>query len=57
MAPNTKRLFTQFLFSYKLNAQTVALLGYADNARGDRNLDVTRTDRTFFVKIGYAWLP
>jgi hypothetical protein len=57
VAPNTKRLFTQFLFSYKLNAQTVALLGYADNARGDRNLDVTRTDRTFFVKIGYAWLP
>jgi hypothetical protein len=25
----TGRLFSQFLFSYKLNAQTVALLGYA----------------------------
>ena len=57
VAPNTKRLFTQFLFSYKLNAQTVALVGYADNARGDRSIDVTRTDRTFFAKIGYAWLP
>jgi hypothetical protein len=57
VAPNTKRLFSQLLFSYKLNAQTVALLGYADNARGDRDLDVTRTDRTFFVKVGYAWLP
>jgi len=57
VAPNTKRLFSQFLFSYKLNARTVALLGYADNARGDRTIDVTRTDRTFFAKIGYAWLP
>jgi hypothetical protein len=54
---NTRRLFSQFLFSYKLNPQTVALLGYADNARGDRTIDVTRTDRTFFAKIGYAWLP
>ena len=53
----TKQLFSQFLFSYKLNAQTVALIGYADNARGSQTIDVTRTDRTFFVKFGYAWLP
>lgn len=53
----TKQLFSQFLFSYKLNAQTVALMGYSDNARGDQTLDVTRTDRTFFIKLGYAWLP
>jgi hypothetical protein len=53
----TRRLFTQFLFSYKLNPQTVALVGYADNARGDQAIDVTRSDRTFFVKVGYAWLP
>ena len=53
----TKQLFSQFLFSYKLNAQTVALMGYSDNARGDQTIDVTRTDRTFFVKLGYAWLP
>ncbi len=54
---NTRRLFSQFLFSYKLNAQTVALVGYSDNARGDQTIDVTRTDRTFFIKLGYAWLP
>jgi hypothetical protein len=54
---NTRRFFSQFLFSYKLNAQTVALAGYADNALGSRTIDVTRTDRTFFVKLGYAWLP
>jgi hypothetical protein len=32
-------------------------MGYSDNARGDQTIDVTRTDRTFFVKLGYAWLP
>ncbi len=59
----TRGLFTQFLFSYKLNPRTVAFLGYSDNALGG-NFDswlgpgrvaVTRTDRTFFLKIGYAW--
>ncbi|MBX7186041.1 MAG: carbohydrate binding family 9 domain-containing protein [Vicinamibacteria bacterium] len=53
----TRQLFSQFLFSYKVNAQTVALMGYSDSARGDQTIDVTRTDRTFFVKLGYAWLP
>ncbi len=54
---HTRRLFSQFLFSYKLNAQAVALAGYSDNARGNQTVDITRTDRTFFVKLGYAWLP
>jgi hypothetical protein len=47
-------LFTQFLFSYKLNPQTVLFLGYSDNLSGFENIDLTRTDRTFFFKIGYA---
>jgi hypothetical protein len=59
----TRGLFTQFLFSYKLNPRTVLFLGYSDNAVGgvfdswlgpDR-VAITRTDRTFFLKIGYAW--
>jgi Domain of unknown function (DUF5916) len=58
----SKGLFTQFLFSYKLNPRTVLFLGYSDNAKGglldstvgpDR-IPITRTDRTFFLKIGYA---
>lgn len=53
----TRRLFTQALFSYKLNPQTVVLAGYSDNARGNEAFDLTRSDRTFFVKLGYAWLP
>ena len=55
-------IFAQLLFSYKLNPRTVLFLGYSDNATGgvfdswlgpDR-IAVTRTDRTFFLKLGYA---
>src|SRR6185436_8880071 len=54
-------LLSQLLFSYKLNPQTVLFVGYADNAlgfdqEGVRQVDLTRTDRTFFVKVGYAFL-
>jgi hypothetical protein len=59
----TQGLFTQFLFSYKLNPRTVLFLGYSDNALGGvfdsllgpGRIGLTRTDRTFFLKIGYAW--
>jgi len=58
---SSRSLFTQFLFSYKLNARTVLFLGYSDNGFGG-NFDysglgrvaITRTDRTFFMKISYA---
>lgn len=53
--PETRTLFTQFLFSYKLNPRTVLFLGYSDNSFGMRGIDITQTDRTFFVKLGYAW--
>lgn len=52
--PESRGLFTQFLFSYKLNAQTVLFLGYSDNSLGTRDVDLTRSDRAFFLKIGYA---
>jgi Domain of unknown function (DUF5916)/Carbohydrate family 9 binding domain-like len=54
--PHTKGLFTQFLFSYKINPQTVLFLGYSDNSQGYNGIDITRTDRTFFLKIGYAFV-
>ncbi|MFC2160656.1 DUF5916 domain-containing protein [Acidobacteriota bacterium] len=53
--PKTQTFFTQFLFSFKLNPQTVFFLGYSDNYLGMNGLDLMQTDRTFFVKIGYAW--
>jgi hypothetical protein len=45
--PQSERLFTQFLFAYKLNPQTVFY----------ERIDLTRSDRTLFLKLGYAWLP
>jgi hypothetical protein len=51
----TSTFFTQLLFSYKLNPRTVLFLGYSDNYLGARGIDLTQTDRTFFVKVGYAW--
>lgn len=54
--PKTRTLFTQLLFSYKLNPQTVLFLGYSENQLGMRGIDLTRKDRTFFLKIGYALL-
>jgi len=58
-----RELFTQLLFSYKINPQTVLFLGYSDNQLGREDpqagleeASLTRTDRTFFFKVGYAWL-
>jgi hypothetical protein len=59
----TRRLFSQYLFSFKINPQTVLLLGYSDNRSGFQTgidapfrTDLAQTDRTFFMKIGYAWV-
>jgi hypothetical protein len=52
----TKGLFTQFLFSYKINPQTVLFIGYSDNSLGQQGVDITRINRTFFLKLGYAWV-
>jgi chemotaxis methyl-accepting protein methylase len=53
----TLTLGTQLLYSYKLNPQTVLFVGYSDNAREDDEVaDLTRTDRTVFAKLSYAWL-
>ena len=51
----TRRLFSQYLFSYKLNPQTVLFAGYSDNSANVNRVDLAQTDRTFFVKLGYAW--
>jgi hypothetical protein len=54
--PAVETLFTQLLFSYKLNARTVLFLGYSDNQLALEGIDRTRTDRTLFFKLGYAWI-
>ena len=52
-----RELFTQLLFSYKVNPQTVLFLGYSDTRLGEDGLDLALRDRTAFLKLGYAWLP
>ncbi|MEW6336404.1 MAG: DUF5916 domain-containing protein [Acidobacteriota bacterium] len=49
--------FNQLLFSYTLNPQTVVFAGYSDarDGLGD-GANLALRDRTFFVKLGYAWL-
>ncbi|HEX2092100.1 MAG TPA: DUF5916 domain-containing protein [Longimicrobiaceae bacterium] len=53
--PETNTLFTQLMFAHKVNPQTVLFVGYTDNRLGLQDVDLTRTGRTFFVKLGYAW--
>ena len=55
VSPETRKLFTQLLFSYKLNPRTVLFLGYSGNHLGADTFSLTQTDRSFFVKLGYAW--
>jgi len=55
---NSRSVGRQLLYSYKLNPQTVFFLGYSDRHIDDDELSsLTATDRTFFMKIGYAWMP
>ena len=52
--PEFRQLFTQLLFSYKLNPRTVLFLGYSDNYYGNQDFSLSQNDRTLFLKIGYA---
>ncbi len=52
----SRSLFTQLLFSYKLNPRTVLFLGYSDHYAGTREIELTQTDRTIFFKLGYAFV-
>ncbi|HUP20330.1 MAG TPA: hypothetical protein VM778_10305 [Gemmatimonadota bacterium] len=38
-----------------MNPRTVVYAGYTDEAFDDDAVDLTRTDRTLFLKLGYAW--
>ena len=52
----TQNLFLQLLGSYRLNSRTVLLVGFSNNHRGETGFPLTQTDRTFFIKLGYAFL-
>ena len=48
-------VFTQLLFSYKLNPRTVVFLGYSEFGIESQDFQMTSVDRTLFVKLGYSW--
>jgi hypothetical protein len=52
--PRSRHLFSQLLFSYKINPQTLLFLGYSDDYYGFWQIPLRQNNRTFFVKIGYA---
>ncbi len=52
----SEELFSQLLFSYKINPRTVLFLGYSDDALGSQDFRLTRENRALFFKIGYAWV-
>ncbi len=52
----SRNLFTQLLFSYKLNPRTVLFLGYSDNYQADEDVSLVQSNRAVFLKIGYAWV-
>lgn len=52
--PEFKHLFSQILFSYKINPRTVLFLGYSDDYYGDHAIPLKQNNRTLFLKIGYA---
>ena len=54
--PEFQNLFSQLLFSYKLNPRTVLFVGYSDNSSATQDYGLTQADRTIFAKIGYAWV-
>jgi hypothetical protein len=43
------------LYGYRLNWQTVLFVGYGDNGIVDEGNSLVRTNRSFFVKVSYAW--
>ena len=51
----SQSFFSQFLFSYRVNPQTLLFLGYSDNHLGEDGATIVRTGRTLFLKLGYAW--
>ena len=62
-----RSLFSQLLFTYKVNPRTALFVGYTDDRTNNGDDPFTgdplvldnfvQTGRAFFAKIGYAWVP
>jgi hypothetical protein len=54
---NSKGLGMQLLYSYKLNPLTKFFVGYSDSSyQDDVVTSLTKSERSVFMKVSYAWL-
>jgi hypothetical protein len=56
VAGQSRDVFAQLLFSYKVNAQTALYFGYVSGASATEQSALAQTNRTVFGKVSYAWL-
>jgi hypothetical protein len=49
-------LFTELLFSYKINPRTVLFAGYTDRHQGTDMENLAQLNRAVFLKVGYAFV-
>jgi hypothetical protein len=56
MASESRDVFAQLLFSYKVNAQTALYFGYVSGSSATEHAPLAQTNRTVFGKVSYAWL-
>ena len=52
----SRDLFAQLLFQYKVNAQTALYFGYTSGVSGTDQFAMTHEKQTLFAKVSYAWL-
>jgi len=52
---HSRFLSTQLIYSYKVNPKTLLFLGYSDAGVEDQDIDLTKTNRSFFAKFSYAF--
>jgi hypothetical protein len=48
---------SQYLLTYKVNHFTLVYLGYSDAGLEEDHVDLTRMNRTYFIKLSYAVRP
>ena len=56
VARESRDVFAQLLFAYKVNAQTAFYFGYVSGASATERAPLTQTNRTVFGKVSYAWV-
>jgi hypothetical protein len=54
---NEKTISSQYLLTYKINPFTLFYLGYSDMGIEEDRVDLTAMNRTWFVKLSYAFRP